>query len=287
MEDLTSFAVGVFRAFFGGSATPHQQPFPQLHARAPLSEIPTKTETHKARAITSSREQTIVPESAKSIQKSTVMYTSSLATPLRSAPDTVGDTIYTVLPYGSMVMVLDARDMWAYVASGVHTGWVYVDDLEDRAAHVYPAFHTGEENLHDDPATIRLRALIHDEFGAGDMDFPLQAEEYVLYKLSRRGVKIAWPPVRPRTPGTWHTILKDVQGVLIVPEPTAGCVMEFLIESEEGEDMGGHMAYVEAVFPDDSIQISEANWPDNGMYNERLMVLQEWQGLTPMFISFS
>lgn len=214
------------------------------------------------------------------------MYTASIATPLRSVPSSSGDAALGVLPYGSMVMVLKTDDAWAYVASGGQEGWVYAEDLEDRAAHVYPAFHIGEENRDDDPATVRLRALIEDAFGAGEIALPLQAEEYVLYRLIKRGVKIAWPPVRPRSPGMWTSILKDAPGVRITTTPTPGSIMEFMLSGSDSHESLGHLAYVDAVFPDGSLQISEANWPDLGVYNERVLVEAEWRELAPTFLQF-
>ena len=204
-----------------------------------------------------------------------------------SAPGVVGDTVYTVLPYGSMVMVLSVEDMWAQVACGSFVGWVYIDDLEDRAAHVYPSFHSDEENAHDDPATLRLRAVIQDEFGAGEIGLPLQAEEYIMYRLIRRDVKVMWPPIRPRTPGTWHAILENIPGISITHEPKTGAVMEFTVLDETGSESFGHVAYVDAVFPDESIQISEINWPDNGKYHERVLMGEEWRALSPYFLIFS
>lgn len=315
MEDLGGFAYEAIRSLFVVSGHMSSVTTPLLDAPVSRVALSHETETHKARAVASRAETSLSErspvgiqissklhenvldrgratlsalkeEGARSaIQKSTVMYTSSYATPLRSAPGAVGDTVYTVLPYGSMVMVLDAEDMWAHVASGPHTGWVYVDDLEDCAADVYPSFHIGEANGADDPSTIRVRAIINDEFGAGDVELPLQAEEYVLYRLYKKGLKIAWPPVRPRLPGMWHTILKDVPNVSVVVKPVGGALMEFMMESEDDEGVSGHIAYVEAVFPDDTIQISETNWPDRGMYNERVLTLEEWQALTPTFLT--
>jgi surface antigen len=49
----------------------------------------------------------------------------------------------------------------------------------------------------------------------------------------------------------------------------------------------GYLAYVEAVFPDDVITISEANFPDAGIYNERSLTKEEWKDLRPIFIQFS
>jgi hypothetical protein len=90
---------------------------------------------------------------------------------------------------------------------------------------------------------------------------------------------IPWPAVRPRTPGTWRTLLRDVPSVTITTDPSARAVIEW-----QG-DVRGHVAYVEAVFPDNTIQISEANYPDRGIYNERTMVESEWRAYNPVFLS--
>ena len=64
-------------------------------------------------------------------------------------------------------------------------------------------------------------------------------------------------------------------------EPSPRAVIEW---EHEGK---GHVAFIEAVYPDQSIQLSEANWPDRGIYNERVMVQEEWTKLDPTFIVFS
>lgn len=217
-------------------------------------------------------------------QKNTVMYSASIDVPLRSEPRVDTDNTYRLLPYGSMVMVLEFQDEWARVIQGEIEGWVHSDDLEDRAAHVYPQFSIGEANDADDPNTIRLRAIISDEFGAGDVGLPLQAEEYILYRLFRRGIHISWPNIRPRTPGQWAEILKKAPGVTISSTPKIHSIIELTNSDNHTQ---GHLAYVEAVYPDESIQVSEANWPEAGIYNERVLVREEWQQLVPVFINFS
>lgn len=283
-EDLILFAWDALCALVGYKEEalkeiPHT---PVLPAPSPKVAIPeaTLTRLEHERLLASSE------ETRREVKKNAVMYTASIFAPLRSVPDMRGDTVTATLPYGSMAMVLDAQDGWAYVASGEHKGWIHVEDLEDRAAHVYPAFHIGEPNRDDDPSTIRLRALIADEFGAGEANLPLQAEEYVLYRLYKRGVRPSWPAIRPRTPGSWHTILRGHGHIRMEGEPVSGSVMEFSLGGEEGTTPLGHLAYVEAVFPDGSIQVSEANWPDQGIYNERVLVPEEWKSLTPTFIVF-
>jgi hypothetical protein len=208
-----------------------------------------------------------------------IAYIGSTRVPLFFAPTKEFDTVVTTIPYGTMVMVLEEKGRFSRVMVDEKEGWVLRDDLSDRAAYVYPEFVVGEANHADDPNTQRLRAAIGDEFCGTEAEVPLQAGEYVLYKLMRRGKKINWPAVRPRIPGRWHTILKGNPGIHIGIAPKTGSVMECTLEN----DMG-HLAYVEAAFPDERITISEAHYPDDGIYNERTLTKEEWQKLNPIFI---
>lgn len=210
----------------------------------------------------------------------TVGYIASAETPLFGAPTKDFDTVITRLGYGTMVMLLEEKGRFSRIAQNGMTGWVLRDDLVDRAAHVYPEFVVGSENHADDPNTLRTRACIKDAFHGGEAECVLQSGEYVLYRLVRKGQNINWPPTRPRVPGRWHTILKGVPGISIGIVPKNGSCMEYSFENDVG-----HLAYVEAVFPDDRITISEVNNPDNGMYNERTLTKEEWQVHTPIFIS--
>lgn len=293
VDDLATFAYDSIRSLFIAQTpvvrVPPEVPIALLAPKEPVALLPSSLSPNAEEEMEDdvlTLPAFVSHEPVMRPLRNTVMYTASIATPMKSAPHASGDATIAVLPYGSMVMVLRTDDVWAYVASGSHEGWVYAEDLEDRAAHVYPAFHIGEENRDDDPATVRLRAIIEDAFGAGELGLPLQAEEYVLYRLHKRGVKIAWPPVRPRSPGMWASILKDVPSVRVSESPTPGSVMEFRLLSDDARDPLGHLAYVEAVFPDASLQISEANWPDLGVYNERVLVESEWRELRPVFLQF-
>ena len=49
------------------------------------------------------------------------------------------------------------------------------------------------------------------------------------------------------------------------------------ISSNQKTNEIGHVAFVEEVYPDGSIRISEANWPRNGIYNERVLTVAEWK----------
>jgi hypothetical protein len=224
---------------------------------------------------------TEVPEEMRPL-KNTVMYVGSLGAPLYKKPTVQFDTVIAQLPYGAMVMVLAQQGRWSQVAWESHTGWILRDDLLDRAAHVYPHFVIGERNEADDPNTIRVRALIGDAFAGGHASMPLQSSEYVCFRLMRKGIVIQWPSVRPRVEGEWHTILKGVEDVHIGVRPKTGSIFEY--SEEDGE---GRVAFVEAVFPDETIHISETNFPEGGIYNERVLTLEEWQGLKPVFIQVS
>ncbi len=212
----------------------------------------------------------------------TVAFVASTDAPLFGAPTKTFDTVVTSLPYGSMVMVLEEKGRFSKVSQNGIIGWVLRDDLRSRAAHVFPEFAPGIPNNHDDPSTLRVRACIKDAFYGGEIEMPLQAGEYVLYMLMRKNQSINWPPTRPRTPGLWHTILRGVPGVHVSITPKTGSVMEYTLPNDTG-----HLAYVEAVFPDTSVTVSEANYPDQGIYSERTLSKEEWQVLNPVFISVS
>jgi hypothetical protein len=211
-----------------------------------------------------------------------IAYVGSTRVPLFSAPTKEFDTVVTNLSYGTMVMVLEEKGRFSKVAVDGNEGWVLRDDLSDRAAYVYPEFVIGEENGVDDPNTLRLRACIKDEFNGIESEVALQAGEYILYKLMRKGKSITWPSIRPRTPGRWHVILRGLPGIRISITPRSGTVMECIFPNDIG-----HLAYVEAVFPDERITISEVNYPDHGIYNERTLTKEEWQALNPVFIEVS
>lgn len=212
-------------------------------------------------------------------QKNTIMYTGGGETPLFINPTREFDSVVTKLPYGAMVMVLEQRGRWARVVYETHEGWALRDDLVDRAAYVYPQFIVGEQNTAHDPNTMRIRALLEDEFAGAAAEIDLQAAEYVQYRLFRKGITVQWPGTRPRIAGLWHVILKGIPGIHAGVSPKTGAIMEYMHTEEEG-----HLAYVEAVFPDETINISEVNYPDRGIYNERVLTREEWRELRPIFI---
>ncbi len=217
-----------------------------------------------------------------STQKNTVMYAQSVRVFVYKNPTIEFDAHIGEIPYGEMVIVLEPRGRFYRIMWNTIEGWVLRDDIADRAVRVYPAFTIGEENSVDHPNTAQVRTILDDVFGIGCSEFPLQAGEYVLYRLWRKGIHLVWPETRPRIPGLWHKILKGSEQVHIGVTPKVGTVMEYMISPEIG-----HLALVDAVFPDDTIIISEANFPDSGIYNERVLTKEEWKDYKPLFLAIS
>jgi hypothetical protein len=219
---------------------------------------------------------------ADTTSRSMIMYTSNADVPLYTNPTIEFDTQLDTIPYGEMLMVLDAKGRFYKVAWNERIGWILKDDVVDRSAHAYPEFSIGKENLAHDANTIHIRAMLGDMFSATRAELPLQAGEYVSYKLLKKNIRISWPHVRPRTPGRWHQILRGVPNVHIGVMPKVGAIIEYV-----QDDDVGHVAVVESVLPDDTLVLSEANYPDSGRYNERTLTKEEWKELRPVFIEVS
>ncbi len=257
-------------AFFS-PATPKENVAP-TEVASPDSDHESETPTFKAI-------NEIIETTTPRIEKNTVMYAQSVRVPVYKNPTIEYDAQIGEVPYGEMVIVLEPKGRFYHIMWGTTEGWVLREDIADRAMRVHPEFAIGKENTVDHPNTAHVRAIIGDAFGLAQSEFPLQAGEYVLYKLWKRGKRIAWPEARPRVPGVWHKILRGVQNIHVGVVPKREAIMEYMIEQDVG-----HVAYVEAVYPDDTITISEANYPDSGTYNERELTKDEWKNLKPLFI---
>jgi len=214
-------------------------------------------------------------------QRNTIIYVATVGAPLRTNPHTGIDNVIRHIPYGSMLVALETLNGWVRVFHKGTEGYVSLDDVVDRSAYVYPKFIIGEVNLSSDPNTERVRAMIEDAFSCGESDLPLQAEEYALYKIIRTGAKVVWGDVRPRVPGTWNDIFSKSDTVKVSAEPKSRTVMEYRFENGQG-----HLSFVESAFDDGTLKVSEANWPSDGIYNERMIVREEWEKLAPKFILF-
>lgn len=241
----------------------------------PKAEVPTAVATPTPRDVS-----VVLSESRG---KSTVMYTAVHEAPLYREPTVAFDSQIARIPYGALVLAVELQGRFCKVIWNTCEGWVRKEHLADRARAVYPEFIQGAENPAESLNAVRVRACIGDVFGLAHSEFPLQAGEYVLYRLFRRGFSIPWPQAdAPRVPGSWHSILRGVAGVHIRVTPKVGTILEYT-----GEHDIGHLAYVEAVFPDETIVISEANYPHSGIYSERTLNAQAWRALKPLYIEVS
>lgn len=198
---------------------------------------------------------------------------------LYALPTRTFDGVVMRLPYGASFRVINAQGKWLQVDHHNTVGWVYEDDVTRTKQKITPRFtyETYYDANHE--TTVLLRASIDDQFHAAQLDLPLQDIEYVVYKLTERGQAIAWPLVRPRIAGTWQRILKGVQGIHLGVHPKKGAIMEYI-----NAENTGHVAFVESVYPDGSITISEVGFPEEGVFHERTLTKEEWVELRPIFI---
>ncbi len=270
IEDLYTFAVGTL---FGWRTADIAVPsLPPSRVGVLVGEHST-TDTE-----TLEKKTPVVSEQPRLLAERTVAYCTQEGVVMRETSEPESAPVGT-LSYGEMVMVLETGMERTKVATNGKKGYVPVALLARSASEVYPDFEIGKEYGPHDGATTRLRAFIKDEFSAILAALPLSSHEYAYYRLLRRGARIAWPDIRPRTPGSWAAILSSVERILVSGEPQLGAVMEYVLAEARG-----HLAYVEEIYADGSIKVSEADWPDRGIYNERVLVEEEWRALTPSFI---
>ncbi len=191
------------------------------------------------------------------------------------------DSVIKVLPYGALVTIVREEGLWANITYHNIPGWLLRDNITTRVSQTRPYFVIKEYCGPDSENTKRLRLMINDVFFGEEAGLPLHPEEYIYYKLFTRGIVLPKVDDRPRTAGLWQKIFKGVSGAHLSVRPKTGSVMEYISEEE------GYVAYVEAVFPDESISLSEIGVPEPGYYNERMLSKEVWQELKPIFIQFS
>jgi hypothetical protein len=279
-DAIVAFSVRVVRAYVYADEGLYIKDEPvreELVASTFVTELPAPAQVITLEA---PKEVVSVSDAQKTpLTRGMVMYVGGVGVSLYKNPTIEFDAEITRIPFGAMVVAGEPKGRFYPVTWGNLQGWVLQDCLADRATHIYPVFTIGEENLVDMPNTTQVRAIIQDEFGLGRSEFPLQAGEYVTYRLWKRGMEIVWPDVRPRMPGNWHRILKGVSGVHVSTVPKVGAIMEYISDEEIG-----YLAYVDAVFPDESIAVSEVNNPDSGVYTETQLPKSVWKELRPVFI---
>lgn len=198
--------------------------------------------------------------------------------PLHTDPVMAFDVHSALIPYGEQVRVLKLGGRWAFVRYKDQEGWVLKDSLREQAREVLPSFEHGHLYDAHDEETIKLRLCIDDEFCGGKASLPLTDAEYVTYKLRQKQISIPWNTHRPRTPGTWHTLLRGKKGVHCGVLPKTGSIAEYIVEDV------GYVAYVEAVFPDESIKLSSVGLSQEGLYTIETLSREYYRELHPIFI---
>lgn len=191
------------------------------------------------------------------------------------------DNAFAMLSYGTSVQLLQIQGRWAQIRYDETIGWILKDSLCAKPIDVFPHFTTDTEYVHDHPETIKLRAFIGDAFGGARGMFALSAEEYVYYKLRKQNRQISWGTERSRIAGTWQRKLKGKQGVYIRVTPKTDAVMEYVIDDV------GYLAFVEAVYPDNSVKVSEIASEENSVYREYTYTPEQWREFRPVFITIA
>lgn len=215
------------------------------------------------------------------------IYTKAKNLRFRSEPSTETGKIIRELGEGQELSFVDGP--WLKVRLGDEEGWVHGDYVQENSQDIASVFKKDIPNLAGDATTALVRRDIGDEYGCGKEGAALQCTEYVTYRiLTKLGIKIKWPVKSGRNGGKWAEILKGKYNVL--QEPKINCAMSFTtgISPDSKINEIGHVAFVEDVYPDGSIKISEANWPRNGIYNERVLSKEKWQNqYKARFVEFS
>ncbi len=219
------------------------------------------------------------PASSSVFRTGEQYFIAELQTFLYSDPVIAFDTAMQTIPYGHTVLVTKVGGRWAEVIYEGREGWVLKDVLRERREDIHPQLRIDTIYTADDAETIKLRACINDEFGGARAGLALTPAEYVTYKLAVAKRSISWPKDGPRVPGSWQKRLRGSEGIHMSIAPSTGDIMEYSVEDV------GYLAYVEAVFPDNSIKLSQVGVPDAGQYTERVMTQEEYRELRPVFIT--
>lgn len=215
----------------------------------------------------------------------------------RKTPDTSSAmNIIRELSKGQELVFIESSGLWLKVRMGTEEGWVrgdYVSETSLTPAQVIQQtlqFIKGQANLATSEIARKVREIIKDEFGLGKSGDPLNCTEYAMYRVKMRtGVTIQWPLDRPRNGGKWADIFERNKLYRVLSEPQMNCSMSFTtgISADPKINDIGHVAFVEEVLSDGSIKISEANWPNQGKYNERTITTTDWQNkYKARFVSF-
>lgn len=152
----------------------------------------------------------------------------------------------------------------------------------------------GGTNPASSEVTKRLRKFINYEFKfLNEPNFDktqLQCTEYAHFRVKQKlGATIQWPPTRLRNGKDWPDRLSQSSFCRVLDDPAQNCTISFTDGFKTPVmQQTGHVAFVEEVFQDGRIRISEANWDNKGSYQERELTKDEWRNRWGgKFIDFS
>ncbi len=189
------------------------------------------------------------------------------------------DGVLLTLPYSSTVAVLGFEGRFARVSFGDKYGFVLKDDLTANATDIFPQLYVGEIYSSNHPDTKKIRRIINDDFFTSELFLPLQAVEFVTFRLLKEGRKILWPDIRPRLAGSWQNTLKGQLGIQIGVMPKTGALIEYT-----KPDGTGFVGYTKSVHVDESIIIEGVGRLIEGEYREEAINKEEWQEWRPIWI---
>lgn len=188
------------------------------------------------------------------------------------------DNALVRLDYGQQVRLVSLQGRWAHIRCADVDGWIFKDGLVVQSNDVYPRFTPEVQYDAHHEQTIKLRACIDDVFGGARGEHALSPAEFVQHRLQQKKRNITWGTIRMRIPGTWQRKLRGQLGIHIGISPKTESVMEYVVDGI------GHLAFVEAVFPDGSIKITEIGKHDDSSYTEETLQPEQWREQRPVFI---
>ncbi len=223
-----------------------------------------------------------IPDDLPALPGVTLYVVTPEGVPLLAMPYEQFDGVLARLAFGQAVTLRAYDGRYAQVLSRGLVGYIEKSALRVDVHLVAPELKVGTIYGPIDTDTGAIRRLIRDEFSAGVLALPLQAGEYILYRLGRDQVSITWPTTRPRVPGHWHTILRGVHGIHAGVVAKTDTIMEW-----HAEDGDGRLAYVEAVLPDQTLRLSGVGIAVAGEYSVLTVPVGVWREWRPVFITIT
>lgn len=194
-------------------------------------------------------------------------------------PVWVADSVITTLAIGKKVELHGYQGRFARIQLTDLEGWILKDEVTTDRQQVWPKLTNKRVYEATDPVTVSVRALLDDEFFMSELFLPLQAVEYIAYRLKERNIVLSWPRIRPRVVGSWHSILKGQTDILIGLEAKTNAVMEGYMDEARP-----FLAYVEAVKIDGELTISSVGRLVEGQFLRETLSKEEVIKLRPVYI---